>query len=244
MAQRLRFRAPGERGKAEFADAVEHRRGDALGRGRRQRLVLQHQGEEPLLAARQHRLLAAVPGDGIDGLDRRGEILLDVGARQRGGEEDAGDAPLAIELGHGKELLGGERIGRRQLGATPVGEPELAGRPRSALGDAVGIGERQHPARGIGRGRRRVAQAKLALELPRGLAHALGGAAVEGEVRPELARGCAIAQQLQPQPEIGIAPARRRLDDVALRQQRRDLGGEPALAALARRRSAIWASRG
>ena len=75
LAEGLGFAAPRQRRKAELADAVEHCRGDALRRGVGELLVLQYQGEEALLPARQHRLLAALPGDDFRRRDGVGEIL-------------------------------------------------------------------------------------------------------------------------------------------------------------------------
>ena len=129
-------------------------------------LVLQDQLAKPALAARQHRFLPAVPGDELDRLDGVGEIFLDLGQRERGGQEDAGFALRAVEIGDGKEILGGQRLHLQEEGAAPVAEPVLPIAPRTALGDAVGIGQRQHPpgirhASGAGR------DAKLALPLPR-----------------------------------------------------------------------------
>ena len=129
-------------------------------------LFLQNQFAKSALAARQYRFFPAVPGDELDRLDRVGEIFLDLGQRERGGEEDAGFALGTVEIGDGKEVLGRQWLHLQEESAAPVAEPVLSIAARTPLSDAVRISQRQHPP-GVRYSSGADRDAKLALPLPR-----------------------------------------------------------------------------
>ena len=88
---------------------------------------------------RPHRPRLGVPPDDLVALDLPGEVRLDLLARDRRGEEDAGHARPPVEVGDGEERLGAEGIVVGQPGAAAVAEPEAA-RPavaRSIRGEPV-----------------------------------------------------------------------------------------------------------
>ncbi len=139
--------APRQRGKTGLANALEHRGGDQIGGRCRQSPFAQDKVAQPRLPPRHHRAFARTPTDDLVRNDAVGENLFDLGLAQRRSQEDARLALVAIEIGYGQIILGGQRVGGGQDRAAPVAQQELAVAPRTALGDAIGIGFGQDDAR-------------------------------------------------------------------------------------------------
>jgi len=97
---------------------------------------------EAALARGDDALASRIPGDLFAFAQLVGELLLDRRAIERGGEEDARRAGVAIEGGDGEKGLCRLSIGRRQEGAAAAGQPELSDGVAARLSDAIGIGQR------------------------------------------------------------------------------------------------------
>ena len=92
-----------------------------------------------------------IEGDLIARFDARAEMRLDLGKRQRRGEQHPALRRGARDLADREKRLARQRRRLIDIGAAPIREHErTAG--AAALGDAVGIGERkQHAGREISR---------------------------------------------------------------------------------------------
>ena len=101
----------------------------------------------PSRSLRRPRRLArrGVEADVLAAFDLAGEALLDLAERDRGGEQDAALRGGAGQFRHGEERLARQRRGRIDVGAAAVGQQERAV-AAAALGDAIGIGQRQNRA--------------------------------------------------------------------------------------------------
>ena len=88
-----------------------------------------------------------VEGDLVAALDAVGESALDLGERDRRRQQDAALRGGAGDLGDREKRLARQRRRRIDVGAAAVGEQERAA-GAAALGDAVGIGEREDARRG------------------------------------------------------------------------------------------------
>ncbi len=132
-------------------------------------------------------------------------MLEQVVARERRRELDLRFALAVVELDGDDELLARDGFGARERRAAPVRELIAAVAAGPALADAIGIREREQPAR-IGRVRACVvARAELAQVRAFGAAHALEHAAV----------AAAALQRLEPRADVAVARARRRAADRA-----------------------------
>ena len=200
-------------GQAALADAVQHRGLHLFRIGLDERLVLDQQRAQPPPPPGQHAVVARVPLHDLLVDDPVLVKLLDLAHGDRRREEDARVLRCAVRLGHDQELLVRHRIALGQHGAAPAGQEVAVRCRRTPASDAVGIGERQQ-----GTGHRRVGRlvARLARrEPPRQLLDQPRRPAAQGDIDPVAQIDVALAQE------------------VALAEDGRDQGGDPALLQLA-----------
>ena len=103
---------------------------------------------EALLPPHGNSFLARIPRDFIDLCDLVGEHILDLGAGERRRQENAGLARLAVHVRDRKIFLGRKRFRWIEHAAAATGET-IASTAAAALGNAVGIGQRQQATRGL-----------------------------------------------------------------------------------------------
>ena len=111
----------------------------------RERPLGQRDRAEAFAAAAAQACRRGIEADVLAAFDMVGEALLDLAQRDRRREQNAALRGGAGQLGHGEERLARQRRRRIDIGAAAVGQQERAIRA-AALGDAVGIGQRQDRA--------------------------------------------------------------------------------------------------
>ncbi len=224
--------APRQRGKTGLANALEHRGGDQIGGRCRQSPFAQRQGRPAAFAAAPPPRLRAHPNrrPRAQRCGRRKPLRSRLGATAQPGR----CAPRALSpsrSGYGQIILGGQRVGGGQDRAAPVAQQELAVAPRTALGDAIGIGFGQDDARIV-----EITALIRGLDAPPPLLGLLPHLVQHGAVDREaghfdIARFA--GNDFQPQPQIGIAGIvpTRRLHQIARREHGGDVASQPAHAA-------------
>ena len=130
----------GRRSRPSASSAARERERAALVLRNGERLLGEDERAEPAAAAGSQRRRGAVEGQFLHGLDRRARDSLDLGERQRRGEQDARRGRPARDLADREKRLARQRVVRLERRRPPVRHQELAA-PAARHGDAVGIGD-------------------------------------------------------------------------------------------------------
>jgi hypothetical protein len=104
-------------------------------------LLGQRDGAESPLATGAQARSRRIEGDFLAGLDALGKARVDLGRRDRRGEEDAPRGGAAGKLGHGKEWRARERGRRINLRAAAIGQLERTCRTATVFRNPLGVGE-------------------------------------------------------------------------------------------------------
>ena len=170
------------------------------------------------------------------------EVLRQVAPLQGRGEQDACVALAIIQVHRHDELLPRQPLGPREHRAAAVGENEAAHPARSLAADAVRVGERQQQARVTTRvGAAGAGGAAGVVRLPFEIARDAPGPLQRRPVKPRRAVLC--AHELEARADIRIARPRTCVQQIAFRQQCRELRGERQLSEHARTQQHVRQAR-
>src|SRR5205823_5506043 len=97
-------------------------------------------------AAGDHCLLARIPLDDCGALEPLAEMLLEIAATERRGQQDARVALTIVEVDRDDELLTPEALRIGEVRAAPVRERVARVAARAPASDAIGIREREENA--------------------------------------------------------------------------------------------------
>jgi hypothetical protein len=225
-----RLAVPRQRFDPELPHAGEHRLARSVGGDLGERLLLESERVELERAVRDHRLLARAPVHRLAPAHAIGEMLRQIAPLERCGQQDARIALAIVEVHRHDQLAPRQRLGRAERRAAPVGEREAAVTTGTGAADAVGVGKREQQPRSSDSGAHRAfigLRGVLRLGLPLQVAgctpRTLERRAV-GHRRPALG-----AQNLEPCADIRVGRRRAAAQQIALREQRRELRGERQL---------------
>ena len=221
--------APGQPIEAEPGEAGQERVTNPLRIGRRERALLQHDRAEPHLGDGPDGGLLVVPFDHLPPLERVTALGLQLGRGERRGQIDPGLGAAIVELGD-REIIGsGERRRRRERRPPAVPEEKAAGKAGAALRDPIGKGACEEPSgelhvAGIADGRAgaRGRRGQAAAPLGGVAAGAVKGSRVDVEAR----KPALPAERFDPEPEVGVRRLRSAPGQVAIGEQRHQLGAE------------------
>ena len=189
-----------------------------------QRLLVEHELAEAHGAARDDGFRARVPGDLVLRHELGGEVLEQVAARERRRELDLRFALAVVELDGDDELFARDGLGCRERRAAAVRELVAAFAAGPALADAIGIREREQPAR------RRACSARASSRAPSSRRYARSARRTRSSTPRSPPPRCIVSKRVRMSLSRCAPPRSRSRSD----KQRRELRGRGRCAVLAR----------
>ncbi len=217
---------PGQRPDAQFTHSPKHGRSGCLRRDLGQGPFFQHELVEFQDTTRNDRLLARAPLDRLDSLQALGHELIEIGPTDRRREQNARIAIAIIEIHRDDQLVFRQRLSLGKMGPAPACKSVLPGRPCATAAYSIRVRERQQDTRIVD------LAAKIRCQLPASgaadLAHEIARR-TSGTLQavPGNSAGSRFTpHEIYPRHDVDISRRHRAAKYVALRQQRRQIGGE------------------